>query len=353
MWFTSRKRELPKTGALPNSIIAGVPVLNEIVGEPAERPKQFSTREQQSPVRNQLNFNCVGEAGTGLGEFFQKKEPGGLDKLFGAMALFSLAKQFDGLPRTSGTYINNATYIPMKYGHFYESDFPEFGGGIYEPNRFTDPLKQEALKYKAKESVLVDRGSPTTFNGLKDMLWRTKQPIVIGLAIYQNFAPDSQGRIPLPKGEQSLGHAVLMTGYNDTDDRATIEFKNSWGEWWGIGGYGYLPVGYAIYPDAWTGYDLPNDWQTPQPGNADLYGKQRNQASEQRNALMLQAAIYKMFSPYDRARHVAGTKWFTLVNACTYGGYTFTDLINWLYYFSRNNKPLFDLNLVRAEVLKS
>jgi len=331
-------------GALPDPIIAGagVPVANDLVGD-LRMPAKFSLRDKMPQAGKQLNFSCVGWAGTYLGEFFEMRESGQF-KDFSAMALFSLAKLTDGLPRTSGTYLHNAVSVPEKYGHFYEKDYPEIGFRVYE---IRDEHKAEALKFKVKEVVYVDRGSQSRFEGFKEVLFRFQTPIVIGTQLYENFVPDRSGLVPMASGRAGMGHAMLMTGYDE--ERRVIEVLNSEGKDWGDNGYCYIPYGYPLYANGWTAIDeVP---EKPQPKPEERYGKPRDLRAEQRSAVMLQESIYKSFAPHDSARAAAGRNWFDLVNAVTYGGYTFTDIVNYLYHFSRTNKYLFDLSLPRAETL--
>ena len=322
-----------KGGCLPDPIMAGLPVVNEIVGEYKTRPRKFSLRDKMPQIGNQLNYDCVGWAGTYIGEFFEKKESGYKD--FSAMALFSLAKLTDGMSREQGTYLSMSTYIPEKYGYFLEEHYPEFGGGVYEIKEVDKP---HALDYKLKSSVLVERGDQDTFDGLKEMLAKLSSPIAIGITVWENFYPDSKGVIPPAKGNGKFGHAMTAVGYDD--DKQLLEVANSWGNKWGNDGYCYLPYGYPVFSTCWTGYDLPNDWQKPKPPGISF---QRDLAKEQRNAEFLKASIYKAFKPWDSARVQAMKDWFLLINACTYFGYTYTDLTNWLYAKSRNKGEIFNL----------
>ena len=330
-----------KGGAVDDPIIAGVPIVNEIFGEFKQRPRKFSLRSKMPRAGRQLNFDCVGWAGSYLGEFFERKETN-LNVDFSGLALYSIAKTMDGMPREAGTFLSYATYIPERNGYFFESDYPEVGGKLYE---IKPEHRPPAMAYKLKSSVMVERGDQNTFDGLKEMLSKLETPVVIGVDIWENFYPDRKGKIPPAKGKRGMGHAIIATGYDD--DAETLEFLNSWGNNWGDEGYGYLPYGYPAYATGWTAIDLPNDWESPKPVNSNRYGKKRNLESEQRNAEMLRSAIYRVYPAWDRARAVANKFWFMYVNAVVYGGYSYTDIVNDLYRFSRNGIHVFDFDRER------
>lgn len=76
-------------------------------------------------------------------------------------------------------------------------------------------------------------------------------PLVIGLRTYPAFesvGPD--GKIPMPDGSQSGGHAMCVLGYDD--HRRALLVRNSWGDGWGLQGLGWLPMSYATNP-FWCG----------------------------------------------------------------------------------------------------
>ena len=69
----------------------------------------------------------------------------------------------------------------------------------------------------------------------------------------------------------------------------------------------------------------------------------RNKALEQLNAIAFKAFVYQKFAVTDVARTDASHNWSLLINALTYFGYSMTDLTNWLYAHSHQNKTIFDL----------
>ena len=53
----------------------------------------------------------------------------------------------------------------------------------------------------------------------------------------------------MPKGDEELlgRHAILIVGSEtDSDQNEWLIFRNSWGERWGVEGYGFLPPEYLL-----------------------------------------------------------------------------------------------------------
>ncbi|HEX9337234.1 MAG TPA: C1 family peptidase [Pseudonocardiaceae bacterium] len=84
-------------------------------------------------------------------------------------------------------------------------------------------------------------------------------PFVTGFTVYESFESEEvaqTGEVQLPKlGEQVVGgHAVLVTGYDDAQQRFLV--RNSWGTTWGKDGYFTIPYAYLtdsrLASDIWT-----------------------------------------------------------------------------------------------------
>ncbi len=63
----------------------------------------------------------------------------------------------------------------------------------------------------------------------------TYGPLVTTFAVYSDFFSYAGGVYKYVSGTYQGGHAVLIVGYNDTEQSFTV--KNSWGTGWGEGGY--------------------------------------------------------------------------------------------------------------------
>jgi len=81
-------------------------------------------------------------------------------------------------------------------------------------------------------------------------------PFVMGISVYESFEQAASGEIPMPTSTEQLlgGHAVLCVGYDSAAQQ--YEFRNSWGDQWGQGGYGTLPFAYlhdrSLSSDFWS-----------------------------------------------------------------------------------------------------
>jgi hypothetical protein len=86
-------------------------------------------------------------------------------------------------------------------------------------------------------------------NDLEDHL-AAAAPIVLIVEVTNEFlGPDNQGYIGLPdlRAPASDYHAVVCLGAATHPTRGRhLLIRNSWGTYWGLGGYGWLPIEYLI-----------------------------------------------------------------------------------------------------------
>ncbi len=77
-------------------------------------------------------------------------------------------------------------------------------------------------------------------------------PIVFGFTVYDSFESQDvamSGVMYMPKASEKVlgGHAVLMVGYDDGQQRFIV--RNSWGDRWGQAGHFTMPYEYAARAD--------------------------------------------------------------------------------------------------------
>ena len=79
-------------------------------------------------------------------------------------------------------------------------------------------------------------------------------PVIFGMYLFSQFMNNVGGKIEMPSGVSIGGHAMVMCGYDDAKEYLII--RNSWGPFWGDGGFAYLPYDYlrtdGWSDDAWT-----------------------------------------------------------------------------------------------------
>jgi C1A family cysteine protease len=117
------------------------------------------------------------------------------------------------------------------------------------PQCYTDALNNRATSYQRVSQTL---------DQLRGCL-AAGYPFVFGFTVYEGFESQEvahSGEAQLPKhGEQVMGgHAVLATGYDDSQQRFLV--RNSWGSGWGKDGYFSIPYAYVtnrhLASDFWT-----------------------------------------------------------------------------------------------------
>lgn len=93
---------------------------------------------------------------------------------------------------------------------------------------------------------------PVAHDGVEDLMevaLAAGFPVVILVELTDEFEyPDNDGEIAMPKITSPLGdyHAVVAVGAATSPDGDTrrLLVRNSWGEAWGVGGYGWMPLRY-------------------------------------------------------------------------------------------------------------
>jgi C1A family cysteine protease len=124
------------------------------------------------------------------------------------------------------------------YLYKYESD------NTLIENIYTKPTNEAYIN--AKNNFIIE--AFTISNNIETIKeWLDKnEPIATGIPIYSNFISSKTGIIENPNKSDKLlgGHAVIICGYNDFDERFIM--RNSWGTYWGDNGYFYLSYSYIL-----------------------------------------------------------------------------------------------------------
>ena len=228
----------------------------------------------KTPVEDQGNLgSCVANAGDNTfklrdfivtGNFFNGSR----------LALYYWDREADGtVDSDGGSYLRTMATVLADKGVPPEKLWP------YVESKFkTKPpasVESEAIKSHADTYYRVDGETPQeTLTNIKAAI-ASYYPVMLGFTVYNNFFNiDSSGNMPMGAGGIAGGHAVTVTGYDDTHSNldgsnGALFIKNSWGPGWGAKGYFWMPYMIVIkassdVSDAWEIIDE-SDFMNPIP----------------------------------------------------------------------------------------
>jgi len=156
----------------------------------------------------------------------------------------------------NGATLRSTMSALNKNGVCNESLWPYLSSLLYttpSSNAYKEGVDYEATRYASL---------PILLSQMKTALSQ-KLPFVMGIMVYSSFESKSVSEtgmvpIPVPKRETLLGgHAIMVVGYDDS--KSAFLVRNSWGVYWGIQGYCWIPYAYLTNPqlafDAWVLYN--------------------------------------------------------------------------------------------------
>lgn len=153
-----------------------------------------------------------------------------------------------GYVHTASSYIRDTGLPPESYFPYTASSSDDTcGNALPGWEEFTSGI--DSWIYITTTSASVDL--------IKAALY-TYGPLVTTLDVYNDFYSYKGGVYEYTTGGYLGGHAVLLVGYADDVSVAGGGYfiaKNSWGTWWGEGGYfniAYSEVGSPVYFGEWT-----------------------------------------------------------------------------------------------------
>jgi len=139
----------------------------------------------------------------------------------------------------SGAIIRDGLKSVVKDGSIPEDTWP------YDIETFANPPDPTMYDLAKKDLVTKYYYVPQDSMSIKCALLEG-YPIVFGISVYESFEQVTDGNIPMPKPDEKLlgGHAILLVGFDNHTQK--FKFRNSWGNGWGQGGYGFLPFDYVL-----------------------------------------------------------------------------------------------------------
>lgn len=114
----------------------------------------------------------------------------------------------------------------------------------YEASEGNHAVSRDAIADgKQRKATLASH--PAGFEAVKRLV-EGRTPVLLVLEVYPSFMRAPGGVVPQPLPSEVLRglHAVVGTGLVTKQGKEWIEFRNSWSEFWGDGGYGYLGSAY-------------------------------------------------------------------------------------------------------------
>ena len=214
-------------------------------------------RQWCSPIENQLQLSeCVADSTTSGLEFLEirsGKPHVNLSRLF---LYYNARLQMQETDKDEGTYIRLAFASLTTLGTCTEATW------TYDPNNvFIRPswaAYREAYPHKIKSFYRIDALNSSELRSAIKLALHAQHPVVFGMIVDQDYMnTGSDGMVTMPKSTRVKegGHAQLIVGYDDNQQRWIV--KNSWGLGWGDNGYGYVPYEYLDVSDAndfWVPY---------------------------------------------------------------------------------------------------
>ncbi len=158
----------------------------------------------------------------------------------GALALFGAP------PEKYLSYdISKFEQSPLPFLYSFASNYQALVYFRHDPDKKTPALTLDSVRSTLSKSI----------------------PCMFGFQVYESIKTATDGKIPFPSSGESVlgGHAVMACGFDDSlkigSCTGALLIRNSWGESWGMKGYGWLPYEYVLKGlamDFWS--LLKNEW---------------------------------------------------------------------------------------------
>jgi C1A family cysteine protease len=224
-------------------------------------PVSIDLREWCSPIEDQGTLgSCTAHAGVGVIEYYERKSFGrhmDASRLF----LYKVTRNLMKMKEDTGAYLRTTMGgmvlfgVPPEEYWPYREDEKEFD---QEPPAFCYAFAQNYQTVKYFRHDPPETKAEEILRKVKAYLFKG-HPAMFGFTVYSSIEQaDKTGRIPFPSPKERIegGHAVVAIGYDDKmkiknkygkiETSGALLIRNSWGNGWGEGGYGWLPYEYVL-----------------------------------------------------------------------------------------------------------
>ena len=228
-----------------------------------DAPETVDLRQWCSPVEDQGNLgSCTAHAAMGVVEYFERRAFG--KHLDGSrLFVYKVTRSLMQKEGDSGAWLRTTMGALRLFGVPPERYWPytdEDPGFDEEPPAFVYSLADDfkALTYFCHDPMGARRPGADVLRSVRETI-ASGVPVMFGFYGFPSFdCADEPGAIPYPCENESAewGHAVAAVGYDDTrvirnpacggETAGAVLIRNSWGEAWGDGGYGWLPYRYVL-----------------------------------------------------------------------------------------------------------
>lgn len=209
-------------------------------------PEKVDLRPEMPLVYDQGQLgSCTANAGGAAFAYMHKKNENELFMPSRLFIYYNTRKRDGTIKYDAGSTIRSTIKAMAKNGAAREDLWP------YDINKFA--VKPLVRVYKDGKTNLVISYLKVAQNeaALKTSLAQGF-PVVFGFSVYDSFESSdtaNTGVVPMPSSDESFvgGHAVLLVGYDDTQNMFIV--RNSWSDRWGDKGYCYMPYEFILNND--------------------------------------------------------------------------------------------------------